>query len=671
MPEVDKTLVSDIAEESGIFPLNVFIAVSRGYYDTFDIEQLLYDDSGFESPYLMQGIDEAVKRIRIAVEQKEKILIYGDYDCDGVTATALMCKYLKSAGAEVDFFVPHRERDGYGINCDVIEKYADEGYTLIITVDNGVNAVEEAEYCKEREVDLIITDHHLPQNQLPDAIAVIDPHIEGNGCEFRDLSGVGVAFKLICAIEDIPPEEMIHSFGDLVALGTIGDIMPLVAENRIIVKEGLKLLNRSSNAGIKALLSVANSSRYLTAGNVAFTLCPRINAAGRMDNAKLAVELLLSNNFEVAMEYAEILESFNSSRQQIEQKIFDSACAIIDSNGYCNDRVIVVDGYGWHIGVIGIAASKLVEKYNKPCIVITESEGKFVGSGRSISGFSLFDAINSCSDLLVKFGGHSLAAGLTVTEENIDLFRKQINEYVSEKELCFPSVKIDCRVNKIDSVLSLEVAKEIKVFEPYGSGNPAPIFGIMGVTLQQISSIGNGKHLRLRFMKNGTYFNALMFNCTEKQFGYEVGNTVDLAVNLEVNVYNEKESLSVIIKAIRLDGIDWDNTEKQLNAVSKFDAGKLSDKNEALSILPDRNEVGTVYKFLSKHKELEKNGAERLLLRYLPAGKVIIAIRALKEIGLVEENIVEDIKVYMADTSGNKSSLDNSKTLNKLKEIAG
>ena len=671
LPEVDKELVSEIAEESGIFPLTAFIAVARGCCDSWDAEQYIADDSGFESPYSINGVDEAVRRIKLAIEQRERILIYGDYDCDGVTATALMCKYLKNAGADVCYFVPDREKDGYGISCEVIDRYAENGCTLVITVDNGVNAVEEASYLREIGVDLIITDHHLPQKELPDAVAVIDPHIEGNGCEFKDLAGVGVAFKLICALEDMPAEEMIYSFGDLAALGTIGDIMPLVSENRMIVKEGLKLINSRSNLGIRALLGTAGVTKHLGAGNVAFTLCPRINAAGRMDSAKNAVELLLSEDAESAVYYANMLESFNTARQTAEQSIFEAACEIIDSNGYAADNVIVVEGYGWHIGVIGIAASKIAEKYNKPCIVITQSEGKCVGSGRSISGFSLFEALKSCSELLVKYGGHELAAGLTVLEENIEHLRKKINEYAAGKPADFPSLKIDCRILKPEKVLSVEVAKEMKVFEPYGVGNPAPLFGIMGVCIDSVTPIGGGKHIKLRFSKDNTRFYGLLFNCTEREFAFAKGIKVDIAANLEVNTYNEKESLSIIIKDMRFSETDWNTAEEQLKAVIKFDCGRLTDKSEAKEITPERNDAAIIYKFLLNNPNMPVSRAENLLLQYLPAGKMVMGLRILCDVGLVTTYMADGTAVYNTDKSGRKADLNDSKTLKKLKTIAG
>ena len=476
-PKVDKTLAVEIADDCGLAPLVVLIACARGLTDPYEIEQFFSKEPDFSDPYEYSGISEAVERINIALEEQEKLIVFGDYDCDGVTSTALLTTYLKKRGADVSFFVPDREKDGYGISVSAIERAAEDGVTLIITVDNGINAVKEVERANELGVDVVITDHHLLQGEVPNAVAVVDPHIDEE-CDwiFSELCGVGVAFKLVCALDGRPCEEMIYEYADLVALGTIADIVPLKGENRIIVNEGLRLINRRSNMGIRALVETANI-KYVTAGNAAFTVCPRINAAGRMANADIAVKLLTADNYEDALYYAGVLDRLNTERQTAEQDIFDSAVKIIEQNGYHRNRVIVVDGCGWHVGVIGIAASKLVERYNKPCIVISSSGEQSVGSGRSIDGFSLFGALTASAHTLVKFGGHELAAGLTVREDEINNFRKAINLYAESMEVPFAKFKIDCRIKP--HALTLDAAKALKAFEPYGAGNPTPVFGVL------------------------------------------------------------------------------------------------------------------------------------------------------------------------------------------------
>ncbi len=663
-PEVDKQMVSEIADDCGLDPLQVFIALARGINDPYEIEQFFSKELDFSDPYELSGMNEAVERINIAIEENEKILVFGDYDCDGVTATALITTYLKKRGADVDCFVPDRENDGYGISIKSIEKAYEDGVTLIITVDNGINAVKEVERANELGVDVVVTDHHLLQDEIPNAVAVIDPHIDSE-CDwiFSYLCGVGVAFKLVCALESRPCEEMIYEYADLVALGTIADIVPLVSENRIIVSVGLQLINRRQNLGIKALIEVAGS-KFITAGNAAFTLCPRINAAGRMASADIAVKLLMSENYDDALYYAGCLDRLNAERQQIEQDIFKSACDIIEKNGYHRQRVIVVDCIGWHIGVIGIAASKLVEKYGKPCIVISVSGDRSIGSGRSISGFSLFDALSASSEILVKFGGHELAAGLTVSEENIERFRKIINEYASKCDVPFPKIKVDCRLKP--RALNLDVAKTLKAFEPYGAGNPTPVFGVMESQLVGVQPLSSGKHLRLKLRRENTDFGAVMFGVSPDELPFKVGDMLDLAVTLDVNVYNNTESVSIIVRAVRKSGFDDVDIEKQLTSLEKFYCNNVEGK-DAKSICPERSDIAVVFRYLRANDGVLLKRLENDLLDFLPIGKITISLEALCELKLAQ---ISQEKVSLLPFEG-KADLDSAEVLKSLKSMIG
>lgn len=662
-PNVDKQMVAEIADDCNLDPLVVLIACSRGMTDPYEIEQFFEKEPEFCDPYEYSGISEAVERINIALEENEKILVFGDYDCDGVTSTALLTTYLKRRGADVSFFVPDRANDGYGISIPAIEKATEDGVTLIITVDNGINAVKEVEFANELGVDVVVTDHHLLQGELPNAVAVVDPHIDADSdWIFTKLAGVGVAFKLVCALEGRPCEEMIYEYADLVALGTIADIVPLKGENRIIVNEGLRLINRRNNMGIRALIEVANI-KYVTAGNAAFTVCPRINAAGRMANADIAVKLLTADNYEDALYYAGVLDRLNAERQTTEQDIFDSAVKIIEQNRYYRDRVIVVDGYGWHVGVIGIAASKLTERYNKPCIVISASGEHSVGSGRSIDGFSLFNALSASAHTLVKFGGHELAAGLTVREDKIDEFRKTINSYAKNVEVPFAKLKIDCRIKP--RALTLDAAKAIKAFEPYGAGNPMPVFGVLESTITGIQPLANGKHLRLKLRRENCDFSAVMFNVPPEKLPFKVGDTVDLAVTLDVNVYNNTESVSVIVKNIRKSGLNEAETEKQLVALEKVysDSGSRED---ALLIYPNRDEIAVVFRYIRENNSVSLTRLENDLLEKLPIGKITVSIIALCELGLVD-NTDGELTVLPIEGKADLESADILKNLVRLK----
>ncbi len=661
---VDKDLVSQIADECELDPLIVLIAFSRGMCDPYEIEQFTSLEPDYADPFEYSGMQDAVERINIALESNEKILIFGDYDCDGVTATALLTKYLRSKGADVDYYIPDRENEGYGISVSAIEKAEADGVSLIITVDNGINAVNEAKYAIEQGVDLVITDHHLPQGEIPNAVAVVDPHIDED-CDwlFCDLCGVGIAFKLVCALEGKSCEEMIYEYGDLVTLGTIADVVPLVKENRSIVSTGLKVINRKQSSGIKALIEVS-AVKYVTAGNTAFTLCPRINAAGRMSNADIAVKLLLEENLEQALYYAEVLDRLNAERQNIEQDIFDSACNLIEQNGFNKDKIIVVDGYGWHVGVIGIAASKLTEKYGKPCIVISNSNDKSVGSGRSVAGFSLFNAISAVSHTLIKFGGHALAAGITIEADKIETFRKAINNYACEIEMPFPSVKIDCRIKP--RALTVDVAKSLKVFEPFGCSNTVPIFAVMESKLTDIQPLSGGKHLRLRLRKENYDYSAVLFGMSADSFAYKTGDIVDIAVTLDINVYNNTEYSSIIIKAIKKSMLNLEEVENQLRIIDKIYNGEISTA-EADKVYPKREDMALVYRFLRDNDGITVQKAENELLDFLPVGKIEIAFSALSELLLIE---IKNDKISLLK-SDHKVQLESAEILSKLKKLKG
>lgn len=661
-PEIDKQAVSEVAEDCGLDPLVVLIAFARGLTEPYEIEQFIEKEPEFSDPYDLSGMSEAVERINIALESEEKILVFGDYDCDGVTATAILVKYLKSRGADVSYRIPDRETEGYGISVGAIESAAEDGVSLIITVDNGINALAETEKANELGIDMVITDHHLPQGELPDAVAVVDPHIDED-CDwiFHELCGAGVAFKLICAIESRPPEEMIYEYADLVALGTVGDVMPLMDENRAIVSVGLQMLNRRLNPGVRALMEVSGS-KYLTAGNVAFTLCPRLNAAGRMSSADIAVKLLMADNQDDASYYAGCLDRLNADRQRIEQDIFLEACNIIEQKGYNRQRVIVVAGDNWHIGVIGIAASKLTEKYGRPTIVISRSGERSVGSGRSISGFSLFDAVSSCSDMLVRFGGHELAAGLTLSEERIGELRERINEFAADKPLTFAEVRPDCRIKP--RAFTVDAAKALRSLEPFGAGNPVPLFACLGSKITAVQPLAGGKHLRLKLTKDGFGFQALMFGATPESFDFRVGDTVDIAVNLDVNVYNDQESVSVIIKAIRLSGLDDEAVIKQLDLIERLN-GNCLEPGDVESVYPERGDTVKVFRYIQSHRSTKLCFIENDLYPELSLGKISVALKALTELGIIT---LEDGSYDLAQFNG-KADLESAPILQKLKEM--
>ena len=594
--QTEKTLATELAEECNTSPFVALLATARGYTDPAVLDEFLSDEVILSNVYELRDIEKAAEIINEAIYCEEKIAVFGDYDADGITATVLMFSYLRSRGANVTYFIPDRQKDGYGINISAIDKLKSEGISLIITVDNGIAAVDEVSYAKSHGIKVVVTDHHLPHETLPEADAVVNPHRSDDNSEFKDICGVFVAFKVVCATEGKSAEEMLYEYGDLVALGTVADVMPLVNENRAVVKEGLNLIANGGRRGLNALMRAAAIEDYaLTASHLAFGIIPRINAAGRMGDAARAAELLLTDDDEAAEALAGILNNENIKRQSLEKQIYSEALQSVEKCGFKHNRVIVVSGENWHPGVIGIVAARLCERYSKPVVVLSVSDGVAHGSARSIAGFSIYDALEDSSYLLEKFGGHEMAAGLTIYENSIDTFRRAINDYALKFKRHFPEIVLDCKLNP--AALGIDLAEEIKELEPFGQANPMPQFAIMGLKIEGISPVGQGKHLRLTLSKDNCSFQAMLFGVQKNAFAYDKDDVVDIAVTLDTNVFNNVKNLTVSIKDIRKSGISAETTEKQIDMYENFKAGLYGDFSD---ITPTRQEVGQVYKELLK-----------------------------------------------------------------------
>lgn len=518
------------------------------------------------NPLLMKDMRKAAERISQAVCGGEKITVYGDYDADGVTATALLYTYLEEAQADVSYYIPDRESEGYGLNSDAVRKIAEGGTDLIVTVDTGISAFEEAKLAAELGMCLIVTDHHEPRGEIPEAFAVVDPKQKDCKYPFRELAGVGVAFKLIGAVEKIENDdgdgtkgllgglnarELFRKYGGLVCLGTVADIVPLLSENRLFVSRGLKLVSEGTNLGLSALLDAAGvHGRRATAGLLSFTAAPRINACGRISSADSAFELLIAKDKARAEELAKKLDENNLERRDIETRIFkESVDKIKENEALCNDPLLIVSGEGWHNGVIGIVASRLVELYGKPAIVVSFEGDVGRASCRSVPGFNIHEALVSCSQYLERFGGHELAAGFTVKRENYDNLYTELNRLANTASAP-PTLKIrpDMRIKANE--ISLSTARELKSFEPFGNGNPSPLFYIPAVQIISKTPVGNG-HLRLTLNCDGFEFAAVMFSAEKKGFDFNIYDVVDIAACLEVNLYKDNETLSVIVRNIR------------------------------------------------------------------------------------------------------------------------
>ncbi len=663
--DVDKELASDIATEYGIDPFAALILVSRGIVDEYEISEFFSESPVFCDPFDIIDMDKACGRIRRAIEEDELIAVYGDYDADGVTATALLASFLQMQGARVITYIPDRSKEGYGLNKSAVELLSARGVNLIVTVDNGVSAVEEAELIYSLGMELVITDHHKVPDTLPRAEAVVDPHRKDCCCEFRQWAGVGVAFKLACALcEDVG--EVVSMFADLVCIGTVGDVVSLTGENRVLVKEGLKLINSDNNLGVSRLKEVASvNEKTVNAGTVAFSLVPRINAIGRTGHASAALNLLMSEEVEAAGELAAEVNSANIERQSLEKAIYEEALAMIRENPETvNKRVLIFCGKGWHAGVIGIVAARLTQKYGKPCIVISDDGENAKGSARSIDGFSLYDAISSASELLTHFGGHVLAAGFSLESKNLIKFCEAIEQYAKTVEMPFPVLDIDLRIRP--DFISADLLQIISSLEPFGAGNPQPVFGLYGMTLSSVQAIGGGKHLRLSFKKGNCSITGLLFSTTPDEFPYRNGDIIDLAVKLERNEYMGQVRVSIYIKEIRMSGTDDEKYLRSVRLYEKIKRGDSISRRQAQFALPDREFFANVYRFI-KEKGGWQYSTDVLCYRIGDDGsnacKVLVCIDVLCELGILK---VTDGKILLADTN-KKVNLDSSAILTRLR----
>lgn len=673
--KVNKERAIAMANKLEIPPLLAMMLDIRGITQEEDVINFLQENKDFSDPFLMKDMDKAVERITTAVENGEKICVYGDYDADGVTSTSLLYSYLRdSLGADVMFYIPTRTGEGYGMNKSAVDKIHSLGVTLIITVDNGISAREEIDYANSLGIDTVITDHHMPSGAIPKAVAVVNAHQQDDKSPFKDFSGVGVAFKLVMAIEGeyADVDSLLENFSDIATLGTIGDIVPLVGENRTLVKNGLRHIQNSDRIGINAMKQESGiAEKEINSSNVAFTLVPRINAGGRLGSSEKSVNLLLTEDEDEAVTIADKLGMDNRERQSIEKEILASIDEEVRRTpNIVNDKILVFAGKGWHQGVVGIAASRIKDIYDKPTIIIgIDDDGVARGSGRSVEGFSLCDAVFACSEHLTHYGGHPMAVGISLEKEKINDFRKAINAYCKDIKMPYNILHIDCKLNP--NQLDLSILDCLSYIEPCGASNPSPIFGLYNMTIIATKEIGNGKHMRITLSRGqgqvpvyAVYFNHNFQSCS-----YRNGDIVDVAVSLDRNIYNGQENLSVIIKDIKY---SQSNNEELIDSERIFDKFakryKLT-KNEVMSILPTRNDFAYVYRFLKQNKGFiyGEYALVNALNYKISMGKLIVILYSMKELGLInwQQGLYQSI-IEMKESG--KVNLEDSVFIKKLKE---
>ena len=534
-----------------IHPIASQLLINRSVETPEDAKQFLFSDfKDLHDPFLLKDMDRAVERIKQAKDKGEVVLIFGDYDVDGVTSSAILAKALKKLGIKVINHIPHRLTDGYGLNHEIAKEAKEKGVSLLVSVDCGISAIEEAETLKAQGIDLIVVDHHEPlEGKVPDAVAVIDPKRKDCPYPFGGLAAVALAFKLAQALHGVQYTDDL----DLVALGTIADVVPLYGENRIFVKSGLPVIEKTKNFGLQALIKGARIKKKLTPRHVGFILGPRINAMGRIDSAEKSLDLLLSDSLEEATKIAQVLEDHNRQRQKMQAEIIDSALKKVEQEiNFKTDRVIVVGEQGWHRGVVGIVASRIMDTYYRPTIVLSIEDGVAVGSARSIEGFHLFDALSQCASLLENYGGHKYAAGLTVKEENIFDLREKMNQIACET-LCaddlIPSLSIDCEIPF--SSVNMDLVNLVNKLEPYGEGNPEPIFCSRAVTVQSPPVVLARGTLKFWVTDGINVFSAVGFGMESYRSVVEKGKKIDIAYKISIDDWNKKPTVQLELKDIK------------------------------------------------------------------------------------------------------------------------
>lgn len=548
----DEKTVEGLQEKFNISKLLATILANRGIIEDEKVRKFLEPTrEDFYDPFLMPDMEIAINRIIEAMNNNEKIMIYGDYDVDGITSISVLQKFLKEREVTVSSYIPNRLEEGYGLNKNAIKVIYDKGYRLMITVDCGISAIEEIEYANSLGITTIITDHHEPLEELPKALAVIDAKRKDNKYPFNQLAGVGVVFKVIQALGirlGLDEKEYLK-YLDLVCVGTISDIVPLVDENRVIAKLGLKLVNVTKNLGLRCLLESAGY-KTIDSNTVSFGIAPRVNACGRMGHENEALDIFLSDDIDEVKKLSDKLNEYNRTRQETEKNIVKEALELIETNKENEKSAIVLGHKGWHHGVIGIVSSKITETYFKPSILVSFEDGNAKGSGRSIPGFDLHEALCKCSKFLEKYGGHEMAVGLSLKEENFENFKEELNKIAKEGKVdeILPVIYIDGTVKQED--MKMDFVKELHKLEPFGEGNKMPLFAYKGLKINSIRALTEGKHLKLTLKDDNIIIDAIGFNMGNLVNDYLIGDKVDIVGVLEVNSFNGMENIQINLKDI-------------------------------------------------------------------------------------------------------------------------
>ena len=662
-----KEFSDTLMKEIGVSRLCADVLSSRGFENENDAAKKFFYQELCD-PFELKDMERAAEIINEALENGDRICIYGDYDCDGITSTVMLYSYLECMGADVVYRLPERS-EGYGLNKEVVREIAGYGTQLIITVDNGISAYEEAELVYELGMKLIITDHHQPGEELPKAEAIVNPHRKDSSASFKNLCGAGVVLKLIAALEDGDYETALNEYGDLAAIGTVADIVELGGENRYIVTYGLNLLENSQRYGIQALIEKCKIKFPVSSTSLAFTIAPRINASGRFGSPKTAARLLLTDDKNEADMLCEELEKLNDKRKQTENEITASIGEYINENPDITcERVMVLSGEGWHHGVIGIVASRMTEKFDKPCFIITIEGDMARGSARAFGSFSVFKALEFCRGVLTRYGGHSGAGGFSLKTSDIPEFKKLMREY---SKIYFDTMPVpEITADKIITADEIDVNEilGLNVLEPFGQGNPQPIFYLPQSKVIKIIPLSDGLHTKLQVQSGKFFLYVLFFRHTPEEMALKPGDMIDLMINLGTQIFNGYEIYNIIGKDFRISGMSQSKFFSAQNAYEKFKRDEELPPAYYERICPDRKELITVYTKIKSMKFSPETLYMSLMSDNMNYCKLCICVDIFAELGLVKfDRFTREISV-IADAP--KVNLDDSEIFRKIRTKA-
>lgn len=660
----ERSIVQKIMSGLSVTPLTASVLASKGYSTPEEVMKNLYV-SELSDPFLIKDMREAVDVINSAVDNGERICIYGDYDCDGIMSTVIMYSYLSEIGADVMYYIPERS-EGYGLNTDAIDRIHESGAQIILTVDNGISAIDEAEYIYSLGMKLVVTDHHQEGDTLPRAEAVVDPHRHDCESPFKYMCGAGIALKLVAGLEEGDYTLAMEQFADLASIATVADIVSLTGENRFLVSYGMKLIDNTDRPSIMALKEVCKINKSVDSSAIGFRIAPRINAAGRFGSPKTAAELFLSESYEEALDIAKDLDALNEDRKNSETQIINEIYRMIDENpDIIRERVIFICGKSWHHGVIGIVASRIEEHFGKPCFIASENDSEIRGSARAFGEFSVFDALTYASETLEKFGGHVGAGGFTIKQGMKEDFHALLEKYALENHKSMPLFTIQADAVLLPNMINVDTVEELGILEPFGCENETPKFLINNARINEIIPLSEGKHSKLRIETGCCRVDALAFFKSPDELMVKKDDMCDMIVTLGINDFRGNKSINLFIYDVRPHRFEQNKYFSAQSAFEAFTRGEELPANYYRNMLPTRDETAVIYKCIPD----SGISSDSLYMKFCPAlnyCKFSVAIEALRQLGLITFSFSDSV-IKRVKTTG-KSDLNSAPILISLRQ---